>query len=142
MTELTDLPDLEQAARAVAAHAHAPYSKFRVGAAVLGGSGQIHAGCNVENASYGLTSCAERNAICAAVAAGEIRIDAVALYTPTPTPTPPCGACLQVIAEFGPQARIVAFCDGPQRLDSTLPALLPGGFSAGNLRRSESALAQ
>ena len=128
--------DLERAARAAAKHAYAPYSEFRVGAAVLAGSGALYSGCNVENASFGLTCCAERNASFAAVAAGESTLAAVVVYTPTPQPTPPCGACRQVIAEFGPTARIVSICDGAERIETTLPKLLPGRFAQKNLRRT------
>src|ERR1700676_3367622 len=92
---------LEKSARAAAAGSYSPYSRFPVGAAVIGGSGRLYSGCNVENASYGLCNCAERTAIFSAVAAGERSIRAVAVYTPTPLPTPPCGACRQVIHEFG-----------------------------------------
>src|SRR4051794_18230299 len=99
---------LEKAARAAVKSCYAPYSKFRVGAAVLGGSGKIYAGCNVENASYGLCNCAERTAIFTAVAAGERAIRAVAVFTPTPGLTMPCGACRQVINEFGPEAQVIS----------------------------------
>ncbi len=126
----------EQAARAAAKPAYAPYSKFPVGAAVLAGSGRIYAGCNVENASYGLCNCAERTAIFSAIAAGERQLAAVALYTPTATPTVPCGACRQVINEFGPNAVFVAICDSADRIDTTLPALLPAAFGPRDLRRS------
>ena len=128
------LKRLEGAARAAAARAYAPYSKFRVGAAVLGDSGTIHSGCNVENASYGLASCAERNAIFAAIAARERTIRAVVIYTPTPTATAPCGACRQVIREFGPEARIISICDGEDRLDSTIGELLPKSFGPEDLK--------
>ncbi|HEY5552785.1 MAG TPA: cytidine deaminase [Opitutaceae bacterium] len=127
------LKELESAARAAAGRAYAPYSKFRVGAAVLGDSGKIHAGCNVENASYGLTSCAERNAIFAAIAAGEHAIRAVVIYTPTPTATAPCGACRQVIREFGPDALVISVCDGNGRIESTLGELLPKSFGPEDL---------
>src|SRR5262245_6352011 len=93
---------LIEAARAASERAYAPYSKFRVGAAVLAG-GQIFAACNIENASYGLTICAERAAVAAAVSAGKRKIDAIAIFTPTPTATAPCGACRQVLHEFGPE---------------------------------------
>ena len=98
---------LERAARAAAEKAYAPYSGFRVGAAVLAASGKVFSGCNVENASYGLCNCAERTAIFNAVAAGEQVLRAVVVYTPTANPTSPCGACRQVISEFGPRARVV-----------------------------------
>lgn len=124
---------LAQAARAAARVAYAPYSKFRVGAAVLAGSGKIYAGCNVENASYGLCNCAERTAIFSAVAAGETRLEAVVVYTPTATPTMPCGACRQVINEFGPEARIIALCDSPERIERPLSALLSDAFGPRNL---------
>lgn len=124
---------LEKAARAAAKAAHAPYSQFRVGAAVLAGSGKIYSGCNVENASFGLSNCAERTAIFSAVAAGERKIRCVAVYTPTLHATPPCGACRQVINEFGPQARVIAVCRSGERIDTTLDALLPGAFGPGNL---------
>jgi cytidine deaminase len=88
------------AAAAAMRNAHAPYSKFRVGAAVRTEDGRIFAGCNVENASYGLTICAERNAVFAAVAAGAKRIAAVAITASGPQPPFPCGACRQVLAEF------------------------------------------
>jgi cytidine deaminase len=127
------LTELESVARAAAGRAYAPYSKFRVGAAVLGDSGKIHSGCNVENASYGLASCAERNAIFAAVGTGERAIRAVVIYTPTPTATAPCGACRQVIREFGPDAIVISVCDGPDRLESTLGKLLPRSFGPEDL---------
>ncbi len=102
------LRKLTTLARAAAARAYAPYSRFRVGAAVLTATGKTFAGCNVENASYGLCNCAERSAIFGAAAAGERKLRCVLVYTPTPLPTAPCGACRQVIFEFGPetQARV------------------------------------
>ena len=104
-----------------------------MGAAVLGGSGKVYAGCNVENASYGLCNCAERTAIFSAVAAGERSIRAVTVYTPTPLPTAPCGACRQVIHEFGPDALVISVCDAKNRVETRLPALLPGAFGPGDL---------
>lgn len=124
---------LEKSARRAAAAAYAPYSNFTVGAAVLTSSGKVFTGCNVENASYGLCNCAERTAIFSAAAAGERSIKAVAVYTPTPTPTSPCGACRQVINEFGPTALVISVCDGQERLETTLDALLPAAFGPGNL---------
>jgi cytidine deaminase len=129
------LQSLVRAARSAASRAYAPYSHFPVGAAVLDGSGTIHRGCNVENASYGLCICAERAAIFSAVAAGASRLRCVVVYTPTPDATMPCGACRQVIHEFGPDARVVAVCDGDERIDTTIEALLPGAFGPDDLRR-------
>ena len=125
---------LERAARAAARGAYAPYSKFRVGAAVLGGSGKIYSGCNVENASYGLCNCAERTAIFSAVASGERKVRAVIVYTPTIAPTMPCGACRQVINEFGPTATIVSICNRAARIETTLDRLLPEAFGPKDLR--------
>src|SRR5436189_4098224 len=88
-------------------HAYCRYSKFPVGAAVLTDRGEMFSGCNVENASYGLTICAERNAVFQSVARGAQRIRAVVIYTPTAGPSPPCGACRQVINEFGPTAEVI-----------------------------------
>ena len=111
---------------------YCPYSKFQVGAAVLSNTGDIYAGCNVENASYGLTICAERNAIVQMVAKAQHQIQTLVIYTPTEVPTAPCGACRQVIYEFGPDARIVSICDGPERIDTTLSKLLPLAFGLKN----------
>lgn len=127
------LRKLKAAAKTAAARAYAPYSKFHVGAAVLTGSGRIFAGCNVENASYGLCNCAERTAIFSAVAARERKVRCVVVYTPTKTATAPCGACRQVINEFGPAARVISFCASSDRIDTTIAALLPAAFGPANL---------
>jgi len=124
---------LEKLARAAAKASYSPYSQFAVGAAVLAGSGKTYAGTNVENASFGLCNCAERTAIFSAVAAGERKIKCVVVYTPTPNVTTPCGACRQVINEFGPSARVISVCDSKDRLDLSLETLLPGAFGPGNL---------
>jgi cytidine deaminase len=119
---------LVSAARAVRRRAHAPYSKFRVGAAVLDERGRVHVGCNVENASYGLTVCAERNAVAAAVAAGARRIRAVAVCTATGAT--PCGACRQVLAERGgPATEILLTRPTGAPRATTLGALLPQAFA-------------
>jgi cytidine deaminase len=126
---------LADGARLGAERAYCPYSHFRVGAAVLTDDGRISWGGNVENASYGLTICAERNAVFQAVAqsAGPTIIRAVVIYTPTPEPTAPCGACRQVINEFGPDAEVRSICDGPAELRFRLAELLPAAFGPGNL---------
>jgi len=130
-----NLDSLIAAAKEASKLAYCPYSKFRVGAAVLGGSGKIYPGCNVENASYGLTICAERVAVGRAVADGETEIQAVAIYTPTKNPTGPCGACRQVLNEFGPDAPVICTCDGNDVLKTTVRELLPGAFGPKDLRK-------
>ncbi len=121
--------ELLRAAGKVMKHAHAPYSKFRVGAAILLSNGKIFSGCNVENASYGMTNCAERTAIFSAVAqlGPKIEIRAVAVATEQKVPCSPCGACRQVIYEFGPEATIFFLgAKGPTQAHIT--QLLPEGF--------------
>ena len=125
-----DLAALSTAAREASAFAYCPYSKFRVGAAVLTGDREIIGGCNVENASYGLTICAERNAIFRAVATGHREIRALVLYTPTAKPVTPCGACRQVLAEFGGDATVVCICDGEESIATNLKDLLAMPFGA------------
>ena len=120
---------LADAARVASERAYCRYSNFRVGAAVLTSDGTIARGCNVENVSFGLTICAERNAIFSAIAAGARAIVALSLYTPTPRPVTPCGACRQVLAEFGRDALVRCACDGPDVMTFTLEALLPQRFA-------------
>ena len=120
---------LERAAAKVMRNAHAPYSNFRVGAAILLTNGKIFSGCNVENASYGMTNCAERTAIFSAVAelGPKIEIQAVALTNDQGVACSPCGACRQVIYEFGPNATVFFLgANGPKRAHIT--ELLPEGF--------------
>jgi cytidine deaminase len=120
---------LAAAAKKAMKNAHAPYSKFRVGAAILLTNGKIFPGCNVENASYGMTNCAERTAIFAAVAecGPNIEIQAVAVANELGVACSPCGACRQVIYEFGPAATI--FFQGPKGpKQAPITQLLPEGF--------------
>ena len=108
------------------------------GAAVLTAAGEIFSGCNVENASYGLTICAERNAVFQAVCRGtRAAFDprAVVVYTPTAAPTAPCGACRQVINEFGADAKVISVCDGPGVIESSIEILLPLAFGPANLNK-------
>lgn len=103
-----DQKDLLDAAIGARLKAYAPYSRFAVGAALLGQSGRVYLGCNVENISYGLTQCAERNAVATAVAAGETAFVSVTIVADTEQPISPCGACRQVMAEFAPDLVIVS----------------------------------
>ena len=124
------LPDLLLAARAVREHAYAPYSGFTVGAAVLAG-GSVFAGANVENASYPVSVCAERSAVSAMIAAGQRRIDAVALVAGGPDgPSSPCGACRQVLWEFADAGVPVVseHADDGSRVRWTVGELLPAAF--------------
>ena len=122
------LHDLEAIAKAASRYSYSPYSKFAVGSAVLTSDGKVFSGTNVENASYGLSNCAERTAIFKAVAHGAKAIKVVVVYTPTSEPTTPCGACRQVIREFGEEVLCVCVCDSDKRLELMLNDLLPHSF--------------
>lgn len=122
-----EIERLVNAARAVRRRAYAPYSGFHVGAAVLA-QGRIYRGANVENASYPLSVCAERNAVAAAVAAGRRRIEAVAVVAGEEDPTPPCGGCRQVLHEFGPEMLVVSETLTGRRAAWRLRELLPAAF--------------
>lgn len=138
MTESESVvPELIALARAVAEKAWCPYSGFPVGAAVETADGSVFRGCNVENASAGLTICAERSAIFQAVAAGHTWIRRVVVFTPTETPTAPCGACRQVISEFSDDAQVLCVCSSEERISMSLAELLPASFGPGNLGRSQ-----
>ena len=120
--------ELLNAALSARERAYAPYSKFLVGAAVLAKSGKIYTGCNIENASYGLTVCAERNALFSAVGVGEREFTALCVVGDTEAPISPCGACRQVMAEFKVPCIILANLKGDVK-EYTLEELLPYGFS-------------
>ena len=126
MTE-TDKKLLTEAKR-VREFAYCPYSNFAVGAAVLGASGEIYGGCNVENASYSVTNCAERTAIYNAISSGEEDILALAVVAESAQPVPPCGACRQVIAEMRIPHILMANLAGDVK-EMTLSELLPDAFS-------------
>jgi cytidine deaminase len=132
--------DLIDAAEAVRQKAYAPYSGFRVGAAIRASSGAVHGGCNVENVAYPEGTCAEAGAIAAMIAAGDARIAEVAVIADAPAPVPPCGGCRQKLAEFADPEVVVtmATVDG-QRLVSTVGDLLPGRFDAGFMDRAQPA---
>jgi cytidine deaminase len=116
---------LLQTAREAREKAYAPYSRFQVGAALLGKSGRVFCGCNVENLSYGLTCCAERNAVFAAVAEGEREFEKIAIVADSRTPVTPCGACRQVLAEFCAELQIVTANLQGDRFEAKLTELLP-----------------
>lgn len=137
MRDLTQ-PDLALLAfaREVKNNAYSPYSNFRVGAAVYA-SGQIFQGVNVENAAYGVSVCAERSAVTAAVTAGCTDIEAVAVVGDSDSPTVPCGECRQVLAEFNPQMRIIMGGRGDEVIVMGLDELLPEAFVRGYLDQDE-----
>ena len=114
--------------------AYAPYSKYKVGAAIRTKRNKVHSGANVENASYGLTVCAERTAAFAAVNAGDSAFDAIAIVIDDERLPTPCGACRQVLAEFSPQMRVILATTGGKRKVTTLGELLPNPFLPENLR--------
>jgi cytidine deaminase len=122
------MTDVIAAARAVRQRAYAPYSRYRVGAAIATSSGKIFTGCNVENASFGATLCAERNAIAQMIAAGERHPIACAVVTAGPRAGSPCGICRQVLWEFAQNMPIALVAENGRRRDTTLVKLLPDGF--------------
>lgn len=132
MSNTIDLKALVQAALAAREFAYAPYSGFKVGAAALAKDGRVFAGCNVENAAYGLCNCAERTALFAAVAAGCRRGDFthLAVVADTPGPVPPCGACRQVMHEMGGPSMVVVQSNlKGDTAQTTVAQLLPGAFT-------------
>lgn len=130
MQEVFPLTDQEliAAARQAREKAYVPYSHFPVGAALLTEDGQLYTGCNIENASYGLANCAERTTIFKAVSDGHHRFTTIAVIADTDGPVSPCGACRQVMSEFGPEARVILTnLKGHVQLTS-VKELLPGAF--------------
>jgi cytidine deaminase len=129
---LETIDRLVEAASEVRERAHAPYSNFTVGAAAVDAEGRIYVGCNVENASYGLSVCAERHAVAAVVSAGGRGIEGLAVVTDTSPPSSPCGACRQVLVEFGEFPVILANLEGERTLTS-VSELLPDAFTPESL---------
>ena len=123
-----DLNSLLGVAREAAKQAYAPYSGFRVGSAVKCKDGTIYSGCNVENASYSLSICAERAAIFKAVSEGKRDFTAIAIYVDSDKIFPPCGACRQVIHEFGSEISVI-YANHDETFETTIAELLPGAFS-------------
>ncbi len=122
------------AARVAMERAYAPYSGFRVGAALWTPDGRVFAGCNVENASYPVSLCAERAALAAAVAAGAREFEALLIVADSPRPCPPCGMCRQALAEFGQDLRVVLVGSGGAEAEYRLGDLLPEAFTPAFLR--------
>jgi cytidine deaminase len=127
------LPALRDRARDVMRRAYAPYSNFRVGAALLAEDGSVHIGCNVENASYPAGTCAERAALASAVSTGRQRFTAVVIASEAPAPTPPCGICRQALAEFGLGLTVISVAASGAEARWPLSALLPHAFTPSSL---------
>ena len=130
--------DLFDSALGARANAYAPYSGFRVGAAIRCPDGSVHAGCNVENVAYPEGTCAEAGAVAAMVLAGRTEIAEVVVVADSPEPVTPCGGCRQKLAEFAKAETpvILAGLDGP-RVTTSVGALLPGAFAAAHMARAE-----
>ena len=128
---------LLQAATDVRHRAYAPYSRFKVGAALRSISGAVHVGCNVENVAYPEGTCAEAGAIAAMIAAGDTKIAEIAVIADSPSPVPPCGGCRQKIAEFAdPSVKVTLHTTDGKSLTMTVADLLPGVFTAAHMARS------
>ena len=129
------MKDLVESAIQAREHAYAPYSQFRVGAALRAASGRVYVGVNVENAAYPAGICAERTALVTAVAAGERQFEAIAIVTDTPEPSSPCGVCRQMLAEFGVGLKVTLATVHGAAIETTLDALLPRAFGPESLAR-------
>jgi cytidine deaminase len=125
---------LRDAAFAAMANAYAPYSRFRVGAAVQATTGEIFTGCNVENAAYGEALCAERVAIAAAVAQGFTSFQEIAIASESEEPSPPCGSCRQTMSEFAPDLLVTSYARSGKQATWRLSELLPEAFALNHLR--------
>lgn len=126
---------LVERATAAMERAYAPYSRFRVGAALLGLDGSITDGCNVENAAYPAGICAERSAVAAAVARGVRAFEAIVIVTEADVPTPPCGMCRQVLVEFAPNLEVVSITRGGAVAKWSMSELLPAAFTPTSMGR-------
>ena len=131
-----DLAALKEAALEAMTFAYAPYSKFKVGAAIIGDDGTVVTGCNVENASYPAGMCAERSALAAAIARGFRVFELIVVATEAEEPTPPCGLCRQVLAELAPNAHVVSITTGGREQRWPLQELLPSPFTTHSLDRA------
>jgi cytidine deaminase len=132
--ETKERQELRDAAFAAMENAYAPYSHFRVGAAVRAASGEIISGCNVENAAYGEALCAERVAVAAAVAQGSKSFDEIAIASESDEPSPPCGSCRQTMSEFAPDMIVTSYARNGKQATWRLSELLPEAFALNHLR--------
>ena len=132
--ESNDAKVLRDTAFAAMENAYAPYSRFRVGAAVKTTSGEIIAGCNVENAAYGEALCAERVAIAAAVARGMKEFEEIAIASESDEPAAPCGSCRQTMSEFAPDLKVTSYASNGKQVTWRLSELLPEAFASNHLR--------
>lgn len=129
--------ELRDAAFAAMENAYAPYSRFRVGAALRTATGEIFTGCNVENAAYGEALCAERVAVSAAVAQGMRQFEEIAVASESDEPAPPCGSCRQTMSEFAPDLKITGYAKNGKKVEWRLGDLLPEAFALNYLRGKE-----
>ena len=131
---MMELDSLVEAARRASRNAYVPYSRFQVGAAVLCSSGKVYTGCNIENASYGGTICAERVALTKAISEGERQFERVVVVGPNSSPTSPCGICRQFMAEFGLDVPVTMVGESGESITMTVRELLPDAFTSEALK--------